>query len=91
VATTLSITQWDNYGWNALGTNVGLINVGDTYTVSAIDSSNWVVWLTPHNLRVTDWGNNSYWAVNGMNPISLNQTFTVASLDLNNRIVNLTG
>lgn len=92
MATTVACTRWDDSAWDDEGNSVNLVQPGNTFNVSIIDQSNRVVWFTPQNLCADTWANATFWWDGTLSShFTLNQTFTCASVDLNNRIAYLSG
>lgn len=98
MATTVRVSRWDDATWDDLGLNVSQILVNDTFTVSNIDTNNRVVALAPastsytKNLTADSWDNATYWwDATLASHFTNGQTFTVQSIDVNNRILVLTG
>lgn len=97
MATTVKVVRWDDQRWDDEGNSLN-IAVNDTFTVSAIDQSNRVVTLAPgstsypSSLIADTWDDATFWA-DGTLPshFTQSQTFTVQSIDINNRIVTLSG
>lgn len=97
MATTVRVLRWDDQPWDAEGGSL-TIAVNDTFNVSSIDQSNRVVTLTPlsssytKSLLADSWDDATFWSDGTLaSHFTQNQTFTVQSLDLNNRVVTLTG
>lgn len=97
MATTVKVLRWDDQRWDDEGNSL-TIAVNDTFTVSNIDQNNKVVTLAPgstsypSNLLADTWDDSTFWSDGTLaNHFTQNQTFTVLSLDYNNRIVTLSG
>lgn len=98
MALTVKIDNWDDTKWDDSTSPTSLIQVSDTFTVSAIDLNNRYVTFVPgstsytNSLYARNWEDSS-WDDNytGLGTIALNQTFTVTLLDYNNRVVWLSG
>jgi hypothetical protein len=89
--------RWDDQPWDAEGLSL-TIAVNDTFNVSAIDQSNRVVTLAPNSSSYTKsliadtWDDATFWSDGTLaSHFALNQTFTVQSVDTNNRVVTLSG
>lgn len=98
MATTVRVVRWDDQPWDAEGMVQPAINVGDTFNIGTIDQSNRVVALTPNatsytkTLTADTWDDATFWWDGTLSShFTLNQTFTVQSLDLNNRVAVLSG
>lgn len=97
MATTFRVTRWDDQPWDAEGGGL-TIAVNDTFNVSTIDQSNRVVALTPlassytKILTADTWDDATYWWDGTLaSHFIVGQTFTVQTLDLNNRVITLSG
>ena len=97
MATTVKVLRWDDQPWDDSGLSL-TIAVSDTFNVSTIDQSNRVVALTPlsssytKTLTADTWDDSTFWSDGTLaSHFVVGQTFTVLSLDLNNRIVVLSG
>ena len=97
MATTFRVTRWDDQPWDDVMTGL-TIAVNDTFTVSTIDLSNRVVALTPNvtaytkTLTADTWDDATFWWDGTISShFVANQTFTVTAIDLNNRVVTLSG
>ena len=98
MATTVRVTRWDDQPWDAEGLTQPAINVNDTFNVSTIDLGNRVVALTPNatsytkTLTADTWDDATFWWDGTISShFVVSQTFTVQSIDLNNRVVTLSG
>ena len=98
MATTVRIQRWDDQPWDAEGLVNPVIAVNDTFNVSTIDQSNRVVALTPNatsytkTLTADTWDDATFWWDGSLSShFVANQTFTVQTIDLNNRVITLTG
>src|SRR5262249_46540733 len=96
MATTVRVVRWDDQPWDAEGLNL-TIAVNDTFNVSTIDQSNRVVALTPNatsytkTLTADNWDDATFWWDGTLSShFVANQTFTVQTIDLNNRVITLT-
>ena len=97
MATTVRITRWDDQPWDDAGGGL-TIAVNDTFNVSTIDQSNRVVALTPNatsytkTLTADTWDDATFWADGTLaSHFVANQTFTVQTIDINNRVITLSG
>jgi hypothetical protein len=97
VATTVKVLRWDDYPWDAEGLSLN-IAVNDTFNVNVIDQSNRVVWLSPlssnytKNLVADTWDDATFWWDGTLSSHFIGgQTFTVQTIDVNNRQIYLTG
>jgi hypothetical protein len=97
VATTVKVMRWDDQKWDDEG-NALVIALSDTFTVSTIDQSNRVVALAPastsytSNLTADTWDDATFWWDGTLSTHFTNgQTFTVQTIDTNNRVITLTG
>ena len=98
MATTVRVQRWDDQPWDAEGNVSPPIAVNDTFNVSTIDQSNRVVALTPNatsytkTLTADTWDDATFWWDGTLSShFVANQTFTVQTIDLNNRVITLTG
>lgn len=92
MATTVRVQRWDDAAWDDGGNAVNLVQVGNTFNVSAIDQSNRVVTFTPQNLIADTWDDATFWTDGTLaQHFTVNQAFTVQSVDINNRAVTLSG
>lgn len=97
MATTVKVLRWDDQPWDAEGGSL-TIAVNDTFNVSTIDQSNRVVALTPlasaytKTLTADTWDDSTFWWDGTISShFTVGQTFTVQSVDINNRIAVLSG
>ena len=97
MATTIRVSRWDDQPWDAEGLSL-TIAVNDTFNVSTIDQGNRVVALTPlassytKTLTADMWDDATFWWDGTISShFTVGQTFTVQSVDLNNRVVVLSG
>lgn len=97
MATTFRVIRWDDQPWDAEGQNL-TIAVNDTFNVSTIDQSNRVVALTPNvsaytkTLTADTWDDMTFWSDGTLaSHFTVGQTFTVQTLDVNNRVITLNG
>ena len=97
MATTVRVMRWDDQRWDDEGNSL-TIAVSDTFTVASIDQNNHVVTLAPastsyvSNLLADTWDDATFWTDGTLaSHFVANQTFTVSSIDINNRIVTLSG
>ena len=98
MATTVRVVRWDDQPWDAEGLVQPAINVNDTFNVSTIDQSNRVVALAPNatsytkTLLADNWDDATFWWDGTLaSHFTGGQTFTVLSVDINNRVVTLSG
>lgn len=98
MALSVKVDSWDDTKWDDAVSPASIINTGDTFTVSTIDLNNRTVTFAPAstnytaNLVAKSWDNSSWddsWS--GLGTVAVSQTFTVLTLDFNNRIVWLSG
>lgn len=97
MATTVRVWRWDDQQWDDEGNSLTIL-VNDTFNVGVIDQSNRVVTLTPNStsypksLIADTWDDATFfWDGTIASHFTVGQTFTVQSLDINNRVVTLTG
>jgi len=97
MATTVKVLRWDDQRWDDEGNSL-TIAVNDTFTVANIDQNNKVVALAPgatsypSSLIADTWDDSTFWTDGTLGShFVANQTFTVQSIDINNRIVTLSG
>lgn len=98
MAITVKVDNWDDTKWDDSFSSASVIQSGDTFTVSSIDLNNRVVVFAPastaytQSLTARNWEDSSWDdAGTGLGTIASGQTFTVNLLDVNNRVVWLTG
>ena len=97
MATLVRVTRWDDQPWDAEGLSL-TIAVNDTFNVSTIDQSNRVVALAPNatsytkTLTADTWDDATFWWDGTLSShFVASQTFTVTAIDLNNRVITLSG
>jgi len=97
MATTVKVQRWDDQRWDDEGNSL-TIAISDTFTVSNIDQSNRVVTLAPgstsypSSLIADTWDDATFWVDGTLaSHFVASQTFTVQSVDINNRVVYLSG
>lgn len=98
MAITVKVDTWDDTKWDDSFTPASLIQLSDTFIVSAMDINNRTVSFAPSttnytaNLVARSWENSSWDdAGSGLGSIVNGQTFTVNLIDYNNRVVWMTG
>ena len=99
MATTIKADQWFDVLWDDGGLGLPQIQVGDTFTVATIDTSNRVLRLAVQSSGFTggqlfcgSWDDASYWLGQpGFLPFTVGQLFTVQTIDVSNRVVYLSG
>ena len=100
MATIIRCTQWDDSPWDDGNTGTTSIAAGDTFTVATIEEGNRVVRLavlssnySAGQIKATEWDDVTWWGDGGTiaQHVTVGQTFTVTSVDLNNRVVWLSG
>lgn len=96
MAVTFKIARWDDQSWDT--GNIYNINVNDTFNVSTIDQNNRVVTLVPltsaytSSLLADTWDDATFWWDGTLSSvITVGKTFTVQTVDTNNRTVWLNG